>query len=148
MTDRLGKLNRIPADSGNILVLIYFVVLLGICLLIYRDYGVSADEMTQRAIGQTSLSYLANLFNIPSLLGGAQPLADPASVFLAQRDRDYGVAFELPAEFLIKVLNIHDGDAYFFRHLLTFLFFYVAFSIYVGYLAVFIQMSSFLRGKS
>jgi len=59
-------------------------------------------------------------------LGNAQPLADPASVFLAQRDRDYGVVFELPAEFLIKVLNLHDANAYFFRHLLTFLIFYAA----------------------
>ncbi|WP_353203104.1 glycosyltransferase family 39 protein, partial [Polynucleobacter sp.] len=80
----------------------------------------------QRSIGLTSLAYLANLFNIRFLLGNAQPLADPASVFLTQRDRDYGVAFELPAEFLIKVLNLHDANAYFFRHLLTFLICYVA----------------------
>ncbi|MBU3624587.1 hypothetical protein, partial [Polynucleobacter sp. AP-Latsch-80-C2] len=80
----------------------------------------------QRSIGLTSLAYLANLFNIRFLLGAAQPLADPASVFLTQRDRDYGVVFELPAEFLIKVLNLHDANAYFFRHLLTFLIFYAA----------------------
>jgi len=104
----------------------FFLGLMAIQLSIFRDYGVSADEMTQRAIGLTSLAYLANLFNIRFLLGDAAPLADPSSVFLAQRDRDYGVAFELPAEFLIKVFGFHDANAYFFRHFLTFLFFYAA----------------------
>ncbi|MBU3624556.1 hypothetical protein ICN47_12530, partial [Polynucleobacter sp. AP-Latsch-80-C2] len=55
---------------------------------IYKDYGLSTDEPFQRSIGLTSLAYLANLFNIRFLLGAAQPLADPASVFLTQRDRD------------------------------------------------------------
>ncbi|MBU3623914.1 hypothetical protein, partial [Polynucleobacter sp. AP-Latsch-80-C2] len=67
---------------------IFFGVLLALGLISFRDYGVSADEMTQRSIGLTSLAYLANLFNIRFLLGAAQPLADPASVFLTQRDRD------------------------------------------------------------
>jgi hypothetical protein len=105
---------------------LFFLGLMAIDLLIFTDYGVSADEMTQRAIGLTSLAYLANLFNIGFLLDGAAPLADPGSVFLSQRDRDYGVAFELPAEFLIKAFSFNDVNPYFFRHLLTFLCFYVA----------------------
>ena len=104
----------------------FFTALLFIGLWVYKDYGLSTDEPFQRAIGLTSLSYLANLFNIRFLLGNAQPLADPGSVFLAQRDRDYGVVFELPAEFLIKVFDLQDSNAYFFRHLLTFLVFYAA----------------------
>ena len=112
--------------SKNIALIGFFVTLLLLGIWVYNDYGLSTDEPFQRSIGLTSLAYLANLFNIRFLLGNAQPLADPASVFLTQRDRDYGVAFELPAEFLIKVLNLHDANAYFFRHLLTFLIFYAA----------------------
>jgi len=126
----LSRLHLTLTDSKTlnykVWVGIFFGALLALGLISFRDYGVSADEMTQRSIGLTSLAYLANLFNIRFLLGSAQPLADPASVFLTQRDRDYGVAFELPAEFLIKVLNLHDANAYFFRHLLTFLIFYAA----------------------
>ena len=124
------SLNRFQTPSSafnlKIWVGIFFFGLLLIGIGTFRDYGVSADEMTQRSIGLTSLAYLANLFNIGFLLDGAAPLADPASVFLSQRDRDYGVAFELPAEFLIKVFNLSEPNAYFFRHLLTFLIFYLA----------------------
>ena len=107
-------------------ILVFFLAILIIGLLVYKDYGVSTDEPQQREIGLTSLSYIANLFNIPFLLGTTQPLTDPASVFLTQRDRDYGVAFELPAELLIKIFGLNDTNAYFFRHLLTFLIFYAA----------------------
>jgi len=126
MSNAIGKLMAPQSKVQNIWVGAFFSILLVVGLMIHKDYGVSADEMTQRTIGLTSLAYLANLFNIRFLLGDAQPLTDPSSVFLAQRDRDYGVAFELPAEFLIKVLGLQDANAYFFRHLLTFLVFYVA----------------------
>lgn len=126
LANNIKKLFPTNLKIVNFWVVAFFLGLILLGLIIFRDYGVSADEMTQRAIGQTTLAYLANLFNIRFLLGNAQPLADPGSVFLAQRDRDYGVVFELPAEFLIKVLNLYDANAYFFRHLLTFLFFYVA----------------------
>jgi hypothetical protein len=105
---------------------IFFLLFAMVGLLSLKSYGVSADEMTQRGIGLTSLAYIANLFQIPFLLNGAAPLQDPASVFLAQKDRDYGVAFELPAEFLVRLLQLQDADVYFFRHLLTFLVFFCA----------------------
>ena len=126
IANTIGELFALKSKMQHVWVSMFFFILLLAGLVIYKDYGVSADEMTQRAIGLTSLTYLANLFNIRFLLGDAQPLADPSSVFLAQRDRDYGVAFELPAEFLIKVLGLQDANAYFFRHLLTFLVFYAA----------------------
>lgn len=77
-------------------------------IFVVRDFGVSIDEQVQRGIGQTSLAYVANQFNIRFFLDNAAPLGDPASVFLAQRDRDYGVAFELPAEFLIKIFSFNE----------------------------------------
>ena len=122
----------------------FFLILLFLGIFIYKDFGVSADEMTQRAIGQTSLTYLANLFGIAFLLDGATPLIDPASVFLSQRDRDYGVAFELPAEFFAKVLHLGSRDAYYFRHLLTFLVFYVA--VYFFYRLIRLRYDSWRMG--
>jgi hypothetical protein len=114
------------ALTSSRMVFAFFVAFLCLGLWIYQDFGVSTDEQQQREIGLTSLAYIANLFQIPFLLNGAAPLQDPASVFLAQKDRDYGVAFELPAEFLVRLLQLQDADVYFFRHLLTFLVFFCA----------------------
>jgi hypothetical protein len=92
--------------------------------LIFRDYGISTDEQQSRLVGNISLDYIANLFNIPFLLNGATPLQNPTDVFLNFKDRDYGVAFELPAELLIKIFQIESSaNAYYFRHALTFLVF-------------------------
>lgn len=91
---------------------------------IFRDYGISTDEQQSRLVGSISLDYIANLFNISFLLNGAAPLSNPTDVFLNFKDRDYGVAFELPAEFLIKIFQIESSaNAYYFRHGLTFLVF-------------------------
>ena len=117
---------QLHTQYKNRLSVTFFLLLLIIGLYVYKDYGISIDEPIQRGIGTTSLVYLANIFNIGFLLDNKQPIADPASIFLTQRDRDYGVAFELPAEFLIKIWGLNDANAYLFRHLLTFLIFYVA----------------------
>lgn len=110
----------------NIWVTLFFVIYGAVAIWIIKDYGVSADEMTQRAIGQTSLYYVAHVLNWGLILGATPRLADPESIFLALRDRDYGVAFEFPAELLIRILDINDSDAYLFRHYLTFTIFYIA----------------------
>lgn len=91
---------------------------------LFKDYGISTDEQQSRLVGNISLDYIAHLFNIPFLLNGAIPLLNPTDVFVNFKDRDYGVAFELPAELLIKIFQIESSaNAYYFRHALTFLVF-------------------------
>jgi len=110
----------------NIWVAVFFGVFFVIGLFSYSDYGVSADEATQRSIGEVSLSYVNRVIPLPFL---DRPVAmdGPAeSIFETQRDRAYGVAFELPAEYLIQAFDIKDAQAFHFRHLLNFLLFYVA----------------------
>ena len=119
---RLGR-----TDIGRTLInwipTICFFLMLLLGLWIYQDYGISTDEEQSRLLGQVSLNYLAHLFQIPFLLEGVTPLANPVEVFALFRDRDYGVAFALPAELAIKILGIEGGPAYYFRHALTFLTF-------------------------
>jgi hypothetical protein len=110
----------------NIWVALFFVIYGALALLVIKDYGVSADEMTQRAIGQTSLYYVAHVLNWGFLLGSTPRLSNPESLFLVLRDRDYGVAFEFPAELLIRIFDISDSSAYLFRHYLTFIIFFIA----------------------
>ena len=122
-----NSLNRRSDSRNSFWVVLFFLLFAGLGLWIYRDYGISTDEPFQRAIGLTSLTYLANLFKLPFLLGNSSPLSNATDVFLGQRDRDYGVVFELPAEFLIRMLNITvDAEVYYFRHLLTFALFFCA----------------------
>ena len=100
-----------------------FFVIGGIC---FSDYGISTDETQQRLIGQTSLQFLSHVFHLSSLLKDTIPLTDPSSVFLLQKDRDYGVIFELPAEYLVSLFQLEDANIFYFRHWLTFFVFFIS----------------------
>ena len=77
-------------------------------LAVLDDYGVSTDEATQRIIGRASLDYI---------LGDRDALLD-------DRNRFYGVAFELPLAAVERALRLEDSRAvYLSRHLLSHLFF-------------------------
>jgi hypothetical protein len=84
-------------------------LLIFVGLSIYKDYGISADEGTQREIAWKSIDYVIN---------GNDEL-------LNYTDRDYGVAFEAPL--LALEILLFDLDAYHqiypFRHLMIHLFF-------------------------
>jgi hypothetical protein len=86
-----------------------FSLLIIVGLSIYKDYGISADEGTQREIAWKSIDYVIN---------GNDEL-------LNYTDRDYGVAFEAPL--LALEILLFDLDAYHqiypFRHLIIHLFF-------------------------
>src|SRR5215469_11459679 len=98
--------------------ILFFLVVLVIGLLIYRDYGISVDEPTQRISGTVTLRYVAERF-APSLLKGSANSLESLNNY---RDRDYGVAFEAPAVTLEVLLGIRDQkEVFMFRHLLTFL---------------------------
>jgi hypothetical protein len=110
----------------NIWVAVFFGIFFVVGLFSYSDYGVSADEATQRGIGEVSLSYVNRVIPLPFLDHPVAMDGPPESIFETQRDRAYGVAFELPAEYLIQAFGIRDAQAFHFRHLLNFLLFYVA----------------------
>ena len=113
-----GRLNVAPFDQQAILAVgLFFIVYLAIGLLIYRDYGVSWDEIAQMKIGQVNYDYLR---------GKNQDL-------LTYDDRYYGPAFEtlLTASYRFVGQNTQQNILY-LRHLITFLFFYV--SVFFFYL--------------
>ena len=116
-------------QSPNLWVTLFFSSFFILGLFCFRDYGISTDEAQQRLIGKTTLTFLAHFFQLPSLLNGASPIADPASIFLLQKDRDYGVIFELPAEYLVTLLKLEGANIFYFRHWLTFVLFFIS-SIY------------------
>jgi hypothetical protein len=109
------------ARRQRLVVGAFFVLLLGIGLLIVRDYGVSIDEPQSRNTGLISLKYIGEHY-FPGYIKSHEvfgPIGPPLHQF---SDRDYGVAFELPLAWLELLLHIKgERNIFFFRHLCTFL---------------------------
>ncbi|MDD5111096.1 MAG: glycosyltransferase family 39 protein [Candidatus Altiarchaeota archaeon] len=95
----------------------FFLIFLLIGLEVFRDYGLSTDEVFNREKGFYSFYYVFNGDNS----------------LLTYYRRDYGVAIELPLVIIEKAMGLSVlRDVYFMRHLCTFLFFYV--SVFFFYL--------------
>jgi len=98
-------------------------LILGIC--IYQDYGISWDERVERIDGAVSLKFIQKKFGVES--ADLSAMLDrqnyKASLELVDyKDRYYPTGFNLPVESAIQFFQIADEQqAYFFRHLLTFL---------------------------
>ncbi|HAH31085.1 MAG TPA: hypothetical protein DCL44_02090 [Elusimicrobia bacterium] len=125
---KLSWLSRKP----GIFVLIFFLGYLAIGISAYKDYGISWDEPTHREIASVTTKYLASFLK-PGFqfkeFAGTPPLAEYPT-------KQYGVVFDLPM-YVADVLLGYDGsmrEAYYMRHLCTFLLFYV--SVFFFYLIV------------
>lgn len=108
----------------RIFVLIFFLVYLTIGVSIYKDYGISWDEPTHREIASVTAKYLAS-FLIPGFHFQEFVSALPLAEYSASQ---YGVIFDLPM-YVADVLLGYNGampEAYYMRHLCTFLLFYVS----------------------
>ena len=109
----------IPAASVMRLAVAHWALLAACALFlivaafVFDDYGLSADEDSQRLIGEVPLNYLA---------GEGDRALDWT---WAWHDRYYGAVFEAPLVLLLeRVLALEDSrDIYLGRHFLTHLFF-------------------------
>src|SRR5687767_8335094 len=90
---------------------LYFAILLVVCVCIYKDYGLSWDETTQRSIGYHAYRYIFE--------GNMD--------YLQLADNVYGVGFELPLVLIEKLLGLEDSrDIFLFRHLMNIFMFCLA----------------------
>ena len=106
-------------DPWSVVALLFFLVLLVVGILIFRDYGVSWDEPVQHNLGKINLRYA---------LGRSDEL-------LTFKDRFYGPVFEVGLYGAERIFRVTDSQAiYFLRHLLTFLTFYAG-VVYFFFLA-------------
>jgi hypothetical protein len=89
----------------------FFIVYLFIGLFLYKDYGISYDEQTQR-IENGCANYHFILHKEPKRL-------------LEGNEKYHGPAFEIVLFSLERIFNFDDvRSVYLFRHLVTFLFFF------------------------
>ena len=101
-------------------VFAYFLALLVLGLVAFRDHGVPWDEPRQRLICGVSARYVLQRMAPSRPLPASLP-QNPLATF---DDRDYGVAFETPAVAMELLLGLTDSrDIYLMRHLLTYLVF-------------------------
>jgi len=97
-------------------------------LTITRDYGLQSDDELQRMTGEISLLYVFR--QLPTAVQ-QHLLPAHAAALIRQKsnlqlhtyhDRDYGVAFELPAAVLEQLLRLNDTrQKFLLRHYLVFL---------------------------
>ncbi len=94
---------------------LFFMLILFTGLTIYKDYGISWDEETSRKNGLYSYNYVFKGDN----------------ALLTYKDRDHGIAFELPLIIIEKALGLKDTqDIFHMRHLFTFLIFFISLIFY------------------
>ena len=113
---------NIKLKYKSFLPYIIFFSLFIFSLAIYKDYGISIDELSTRLHGQVSFNYIStivnNIFNVKFN-------TDPSLPLLKDYDfREYGVIFELISLSLEKLFSINDFSKIFYlKHLLTHFFF-------------------------
>jgi hypothetical protein len=91
-------------------VILFFVAVLCVGIIAFRDYGISWDELVSRNNGLLTYKYVFE---------GDQEL-------LTYRDRYYGIAFELPLIMIEKLIGFDDPrEIFLMRHLAMFLLFWI-----------------------
>jgi hypothetical protein len=111
----------IPFLKKHLSAFLIFAASLVMGLVVYSDYGIAWDEPLQHDIGLRSFNYVFR---------GDTTLND-------FKNRDYGVAVELPLILLEKTFSMKDScTIYLMRHLTTHLFF--LFSAFAFYLLIWI----------
>lgn len=107
------------------LVFSFFLGVLLLGIFIHRDYGISADERISRINAAVTAKYLLTRF------APARAAADTSLRLTPDlhrwKDRDYGVAFELPVFLLEKALHLKDiKDIHSLHHFCIFLVFWAS----------------------
>ncbi len=99
---------------------VIFVACLVVGLLTYKSYGLSWDDGAQHDIGEMTYFYIAK--------------GDTA--LFTFKDKDYGVAFELPVVAMEQLWGLTSGhDVFTFRHLMVHLFFLLS-SLFIYFFVI------------
>ena len=129
-------------NKKNSIILFFFTVYLFIGLKNVTNYSVSFDEESNRLYGLVNGNYILKTFlsedKYNSIFDEITSQKFSEKIKLKQptplhefADRAYGVIFELPVTTLELLFDFdHNYDVYVFRHLMTFLFFYLSMIIF------------------
>ena len=117
-------------------IILFFSGYFLVGLNIYKDYGISFDEETNRLYGLTNGNYILKKTlsenSYDKFFSEVTKSKFPEKIKLKKPtelqnffDRAYGVFFELPLATIEVVFNVKDDrDVFLLRHLITFIFFW------------------------
>ncbi len=126
----------------NIIILFFFTFYLLIGLKNVNSYGISFDEEGNRLYGLVNGNYILKSFlsedKYNSIFNKITSEQFSEKIEIKQptplhefADKAYGVIFELPVTAIEILLNFdHNYDVYVFRHLMTFLFFFLSMIVF------------------
>ncbi len=129
-------------NKKKTIILFFFTVYLFIGLKNVNNYSVSFDEESNRLYGLVNGNYILKTFlsedKYKSIFDKISSEQFSEKIKIKQptplhefADKAYGVIFELPVTAMEVLLNFdHNYDVYVFRHLMTFLFFYLSMIIF------------------
>jgi hypothetical protein len=130
--DRQGMVKMVSTfllkyiGKQRLFVVSIFCTIFVLGLFIYKDYGLSVDEFTERNTGIVSLKYIENFFSIDIFHTDPWLASDGDKPLHEYDDRFYGVAFQVPVLVLERVFGLKDTKKIFlFRHLMNFFVFFV-----------------------
>lgn len=134
----MHSIPKLPVVSSKLIVILFFLGLITLGLIIFKDYGFALDEHVNRENGAVTLRYILSL--IEQLAGVDIQWAKSALFGFhndlgTYRDRDYGVAFDLPAMLIERIFQIDTSrNQFLLRHLLTYFVFLLG--LYSFYLII------------
>ena len=104
---------------------LFFLAWLALGLSIYKDYGISWDEITERNTGIVSVNFIGERLNIAPIINN-ETLSKYQHIKLdLYHDRVFGPLFGIVSAVLERIFHIGQGwnerEIFQFRHLLTFL---------------------------
>lgn len=118
----------------NCIVLVVFLAYLALGVRVYRDYGISADEPTERLSTLVNVKYALNFLGADRMSGFDVPDLETYS------ERNYGTLLQMPS--VIFELTAQDlGDVFYGRHLYTFIL------CFLGYIAFFFLLKTLFRSN-
>jgi len=116
------------------IVLAVFIAYFALGIGVYRDYGISADEPSER------LSTLVNVKYALNFLGADRMSSFDVPDLETYSERNYGTFLQMPS--MIFELTAQDlGDVFYGRHLYTFIL------CFLGYIAFFFLLKSLFKSN-
>ncbi len=115
----------------QIITIFFFILFFVIGLNIYKDYGLSNDEPFQRSVGYFwYIHLLENFSNNVEIINEIKQKFQSMywSNYLNEGNlNQYGILFDTLAAILEELFNINENrEAFFLKHFLTFLFFFIS----------------------
>ncbi|MCK9423042.1 MAG: hypothetical protein M0Q38_10625 [Bacteroidales bacterium] len=100
--------------------------MLGSGIMVFRDYGISWDENTQRNSGIVFINHIQKTFDIKPIR-----LSDRVPKLEDYQDKEFGAAFEVLLFATERLFQFKDyREVFFFRHLVNFLVFWMGVTVF------------------